>query len=151
MLSPLLREAKEAVVESLEKGAEGGNSIYFARRGTFDAQGALPFRYTLQSGEVAMAPQVVKNKIKSFHELGHRKNRERPSTIYENENVKEELITAPPPSVQELLNMTPHFQVSVGLATEVRQLRKKLHQLELAGKSAEDAARKRSAPWGKHP
>ena len=41
-LLPLLREAKESIVESLEKGALGGPSIYFVRRGTISAQGDLP-------------------------------------------------------------------------------------------------------------
>ena len=41
-LLPLLREAKESIVESLEKGAYGGLSIYFLRRGTVCAQGDIP-------------------------------------------------------------------------------------------------------------
>ena len=41
MLQPLLREAKETVIEALEKGADGGPSIYFARRGTLMAQADL--------------------------------------------------------------------------------------------------------------
>jgi CRP-like cAMP-binding protein len=42
LLTPLLREAKETVNESLCKNAEGGPSIFFARRGTFVAHGDLP-------------------------------------------------------------------------------------------------------------
>ena len=42
MLTPLLREAKEVIIESLEKGADGGPSVYFARRGTLVAKGDLP-------------------------------------------------------------------------------------------------------------
>lgn len=41
LLKPLLREAKEAISESLEKGAVGGPSVYFVRRGTLEAQGSL--------------------------------------------------------------------------------------------------------------
>ena len=44
-LSPLLREAKEAITESLEKGCSGqareSRSIYFVRRGTIAVQGDL--------------------------------------------------------------------------------------------------------------
>ena len=39
MLRPLLREAKEPIVDLLEKGTEGGPSVYFVRRGTLVALG----------------------------------------------------------------------------------------------------------------
>ena len=41
MLKPLLREPREEVVESLEKGAAAGVSIYFVRRGTLAAHGDM--------------------------------------------------------------------------------------------------------------
>ena len=41
-LKPLMREAKETISDALEKGGEGGLSLYFVRRGTIAARGDLP-------------------------------------------------------------------------------------------------------------
>ena len=42
MLKPILREAKEPISESLEKGAPPGPSVYFVRRGTIVVEGDVP-------------------------------------------------------------------------------------------------------------
>ena len=41
-IRPLLREANENIMESLEKGAPGDLSVYFVRRGTISALASLP-------------------------------------------------------------------------------------------------------------
>ena len=42
MIMPILRDSRELIMESLEKGAHGGPSIFFVRRGTIAARGDLP-------------------------------------------------------------------------------------------------------------
>ena len=41
MFRPLLREAKESIVDSLKKGAPPGATVFFLRRGTVVVEGTI--------------------------------------------------------------------------------------------------------------
>ena len=48
-IRPLLREANESIMESLDKGADGGPSVFFVRRGSLSALASIPDVLSLTS------------------------------------------------------------------------------------------------------